>query len=203
MDLCVAQESASDYNNVANVITAQLPESIVRTIQIPNIINLELIMTIATAIHPENSTLCFKLNSSGTGAAQTIFMEGSPHMINVDAPLEVGGKDTSPSPISYVLSSLISSSQVTAQLVAKDFGVELSAFEFAVNANLDTAILIGGAEEGNPNIKDIVLNATIETDISDELFEKIRVETERRCPIYQLFSRSGANISNRWIRQAS
>ncbi len=156
-----------------------------------------------TAIHPENSTLSFNLNSAGTGAAQTIFMEGSPHMINVDAPLMVGGKDASPSPISYVLSSLISSAQVTAQLVAKDFGVELSAFEFTINANLDTAILIGGAEEGNPNIKNIVLKATIETDISDELFEKIRVETERRCPIYQLFSKSGANVRSQWIRQAS
>lgn len=124
-------------------------------------------------------------------------------MINVDAPLMIGGKGEYPCPICYLLSSLISSSQVTAQLVAKDFGVQLNGFEFEINANLDTAILIGGAAKGNPNIHDIILIATIETNISDELFEKIRIETERRCPIFQLFCQSGGNVTTQWIRQAS
>ena len=160
-------------------------------------------MTIKTAILPENTSVTFRLNSAGIGAAQTIFAEGSPHIINVDATRGFGGKDEYPSPIFYVLSSLISCSQVTAQLVANDLGIQLHSFEFDLKANLDTAILFEGAEEGNPNFQDIIIKARIETDTSDDLFEKLKSETERRCPVYQLFTRSGVHIRSHWIRHAS
>jgi putative redox protein len=160
-------------------------------------------MTIAAAIRPKNTSVTFKLNSSGTGATQTIIAEGSPHVINVDARRRFGGNDEYPSPISYVLSSLISCSQVTAQLVADDLGILLHSFEFNLKAKLDTAIFFDGAAEGNPNFQDIIINARIETNTSDDLFEKLKIETERRCPVYQLFSRSGVNIRSQWVRQAS
>jgi len=88
-------------------------------------------------IRPEHTSVTFKLNASGTEAAQTIIAEGSPHIINVDATPRFGGKDAYPSPLSYVLSSLISCSQVTAQLVANDLGITLHSFEFDIKANLD------------------------------------------------------------------
>ena len=160
-------------------------------------------MTIAAAIRPKNTSVTFTLNSSGTGASQTIIAEGSPHIINVDATRRVGGKDEYPSPLSYALSSLISCSQVTAQLVANDLGIKLNSFEFDLKANLDTTILFEGAEEGNPNFQNIIIKARIETNTSDELFEKLKIETERRCPVYQLFSRSGVHIRSQWVRQAS
>lgn len=150
-----------------------------------------------------NTTLTFKLRSSGIGIVQTIFREGSQHAINVEASAVAGGRDEAPSPITYVLSSLLSSLQITAQLVAKDFGVELNDFEFHIEAKLETAVFIDGAEEGNPNIQDIVIQVAIETGMPDELFEKLHLETERRSPIYQLFSKSGTNITSQWTRHAS
>ncbi|NMW22819.1 MAG: hypothetical protein HKK67_14605 [Chlorobiaceae bacterium] len=94
-------------------------------------------MKIAAVIRPKNTSVTFKLNSAGTEATQTIIAEGSPHIIKVDAARGFGGKDEYPSPISYVLSSLISCSQVTAQLVANDLGITLHSFEFDIKANLD------------------------------------------------------------------
>ncbi len=123
-------------------------------------------------------------------------------MIKVDASSEAGGKGTAPSPISYVLSALISSLQVTAQIVAKDFGAELRGLEFDIEASLDTAVFIGGAQEGNPNIQDVIIKAIVETNMSDDLFEKLHSETTRRSPIYQLFFRSGTNITAQWIRRS-
>jgi putative redox protein len=152
----------------------------------------------STTIRPKSTTATFKLYSEGTGVAQTIHPEGSQHVIQVDAAPVFGGKDEHPSPIAYALSALISCSQVTAQLVAKDLDVTLHRFEFDIKADLDTAILVNGATAGNPNFQNIEINAVVETDISDELFEWLRLETERRCPIYQLFLRSGVDITNHW-----
>jgi uncharacterized OsmC-like protein len=149
-------------------------------------------------IQPKTTVATFKLHSSGTGVAQTVQVEGSKHTIQVDAAPAFGGKDEYPSPIAYALSALVSCSQVTAQLVAKDWGITLRHFQFDIQADLDTAILVGGATEGNPNFQTVVINAVVATDISDERFEQLRLETERRCPIYQLFSKSGINLVNHW-----
>jgi uncharacterized OsmC-like protein len=136
----------------------------------------------------------FKLHSKGEGVCQEIQMEGSSHLINVDAAPVFGGKDQYPSPMAYVLGALTPCSQVTAQLVAKDFDIELHSFKFDLAADLDTAILCGGAKEGNPNFQTIDVNAVVETNAPNHVFKKFCKETERRCPLYQLFQRSGSDI---------
>lgn len=141
------------------------------------------------------------MKSKGSGVCQDIQMEGSSHTIHVDAAPVFGGKDQYPSPMAYVLGALISCSQVTAQLVAKDLGIKLGGFEFDLAANLDTAILCGGALEGNPNFQTVDVNAVVETDASDDIFEKFYKETERRCPLYQLFQRSGSKVNYNWSKQ--
>jgi putative redox protein len=151
-----------------------------------------------STIRPKSSVATFQLHSTGTGVAQTIEQAGSDHKIYVDAAPAFGGSDQHPSPIAYALSALISCSQVTAQLVAEDLGLKLRGFEFDLKATLDTAVLVGGALEGNPNFERIEIEATVDTDSSPEQFEQLRLETERRCPIYQLFLRSGVKIANRW-----
>ncbi len=147
---------------------------------------------------PLNSLVTFKLHSKGSGVTQKIQPEGSSHVISVDAAPIFGGEDKSPSPMAYVLGSLISCSQVTAQMVAKDLGIELHRFEFDLSADLDTAILCGGADEGNPNFQNVEVKAVVETETSEDLFKEFYKETERRCPLYQLFSRSGTNIHYEW-----
>jgi putative redox protein len=155
----------------------------------------------STTVRPKSTIATFKLHSQGTGVAQSIQLKDSRHVIHVDAAPVFGGQDTNPSPIAYALSALISCSQVTAQLVAQDLGVKLNGFEFEIQADLDTDVLVNGAAEGNPNFQNVEIHAEIDTDITDELFETLKLETERRCPIYQLFYRSGVNIVNHWSRR--
>ncbi len=147
---------------------------------------------------PNSTMQTFKLHSRGTGVCQEIQQEGSSHVMKVDAAPVFGGKDKYPSPIAYALGGLISCSQVTAQLVAKDFGIKLHSFEFYLTADFDTAILVGGATEGNPNFQNVEVNVIVETDAADPVFKRFYEETERRCPLYQLFARSGAKINYHW-----
>jgi putative redox protein len=155
-----------------------------------------------STLRPKSTTAIFHLHSTGTGVSQVIAQEGSKHQIHVDAAPAFGGNDEYPSPIAYALSALISCSQVTSQLVAKDLGVNLNGFEFDIKAELDTAVLVQGSLDGNANFERIEIQAVVDTDSSTEEFERLRVETERRCPIYQLYLRSGVAITNHWsIRQ--
>jgi uncharacterized OsmC-like protein len=154
----------------------------------------------AVNLNPKATVATFTLASDGVGVAQTVRVGGSAHTFNVDAAPAFGGSDAAPSPIAYALGALISCSQVTGQIAAKALGLSVDRFHFDVNADLDTAILVGGASEGNANFERVIVKALVTTSASDAELRALQIETERRCPIYQLFALSGVDIQTTWTR---
>ncbi|KAL1985142.1 hypothetical protein VTN96DRAFT_8164 [Rasamsonia emersonii] len=144
----------------------------------------------------------FRIDAEGTGVAQTVSVQGSPHKISVDAYPSFGGKDTAPTPLAYSLTSLSSCSQVTGSLVAKDLGIKLGKWQVTVKGDLGTDVLVKG-EQGNANWDNVELQVRVQTDVQgdDAKFQKFAEETERRCPITQLFKRSGAGWKSQWVNE--
>lgn len=152
------------------------------------------------ALTPKKSVVPFVLHGEGAGVAQTLTtVGGTGHVFSTDAYPAFGGSDSAPSPLFYALGALTSCNQVTASLVAKDLGIRLGAWRFEVQGDLDTAVLVKGIE-GNANFDRVVVRATVETDADAEQFARLVAETERRCPISQLFIRSGLEFVNDWSR---
>lgn len=151
------------------------------------------------AIAPKSTVVPFVLEGAGTGVAQHLRVPDSPHAFETDAYPAFGGQDAAPSPLFYALGALTSCNQVTAALVAKDLGIALGAFDFRVQGDLDTAVLVGG-EDGNANFDRVAVTATVESDASPEAFARFVEEVERRCPVSQLFIRSGLDFVNEWTQ---
>lgn len=152
-------------------------------------------------VRPKESLFTFGVSARGTGVAQTVRPAGSTFDIAVDAPGAFGGNDSAPSPISYALASLVSCSQVTAQIVARELGVRLDEFTFELAADLDMAVMVGGSRDANPLFERANVEATIRTNATPEQFATLQAETERRCPIFALFSKSGVDIRATWHRE--
>jgi len=145
------------------------------------------------------STIPFQISGQGQGVAQSIEVKGSPHKISVDAYPSFGGRDAAPSPLAYNLSSLSSCTQVTGSLVAKDHGLKLGTWRVSVHGDLDPKVLVKG-EQGNGNWDAIELRVNVQTDAKDDAaFQKFASETERRCPVTQLFKRSGVKWTSEWV----
>ncbi len=70
-------------------------------------------------------------------------------------------------------------------------------FTFEVQGDLDTAVLVQGAD-GNANFDKVTVRATVESDATEQQFARFVSETERRCPVSQLFVRSGLEFVNEW-----
>lgn len=154
------------------------------------------------ATRPKASVVPFTNHAEGAGVAQKITVGGDAgHVFDVDTYPAFGGADSQPSPLSYVLGALSSCNQITASIVAKELGVTLGEWTFDVQGDLDTAVMVGG-EEGNANFDAVTVRATVQTDADEATFEKLRTETERRCPVTQLFQRSGLEYSSEWTRAA-
>jgi uncharacterized OsmC-like protein len=141
----------------------------------------------------------FVVRGEGSGVAQRVVVPGSPHAFDTDAYPAFGGADEAPSPLFYALGALTSCNQVTAQLVAKDLGIALGRLTFEASGDLDTSVLVG-AHDGDANFRRVVVTATVETDATPEQFEALERETQRRCPVSQLFIRSGLDFDSTWTR---
>ncbi|MBZ5734979.1 OsmC family protein [Nocardioides sp. TRM66260-LWL] len=148
------------------------------------------------SIKPKETVVPFVLEAEGTGVAQTLTVPGS-HVFHTDAYPAFGGKDAAPSPLFYALGALTSCNQVTASIVAKDLGITLGRLEFRVQGDLDTAVFVGGAE-GNANFDRVEVVAKIESDATPEQFAELEREVDRRCPVSQLFRRSGTEFVTNW-----
>lgn len=151
-------------------------------------------------VKPRETVVPFVVHAEGTGVAQKLEAAGDAgHVFHADAYPAFGGADAAPSPLFYALGSLTSCNQVTANLVAKDLGIRLGRFTFEIQGDLDTAVLVAGAE-GNANFERVEVRATVETDADEATFATLVSETARRCPVTQLFERSGLEFVNDWTR---
>jgi len=145
-------------------------------------------------------TVPFTLSAEGTGVAQTLTVGGqNQHVFTADTYPSFGGQDAAPSPLSYALGALTSCNQVTGSIVAGQLGLALGRWTFSVQGDLDPSV-IGAGAEGNANFDRVEVTATVETDASEEDFAKLWAETERRCPVTQLFRRSGLDFVSTWSR---
>lgn len=151
-------------------------------------------------LSPKATVVPFALTATGTGVAQELSVVGGPHQFRTDAYPAFGGKDEAPSPLFYALGALTSCNQVTATLVAKDLGITLGRWHFEVQGDLDTDVLVNGAA-GNANFDKVTVRVRVETDASEDQFASLVSETERRCPVSQLFVRSGVEWDTAWSRE--
>ncbi len=143
----------------------------------------------------------FVVDSTGTGVAQKVTVGGEDgHVFHADTYPAFGGADAAPSPLAYTLGALTACHQITATLVAKDLDIALGAFTFHAQGDLDPSVFVGGAE-GNANFSAVSVVATVETDADEATFDRFVSELERRCPVTQLFQRSGLDFRSSWTRK--
>lgn len=140
----------------------------------------------------------FTLIGNGNGVKQRISIAGSPHQFGAEGHRAFGGTDSSPSPLDYVLGSLISCIQVTSAIIAsQDKDIVLGDWNIDIHANLDNSVLVYG-NEGISNFRDVHLKIDVQTNLDDERFANFTREVERRCPITQLFRGSGVKFTSKW-----
>ena len=141
----------------------------------------------------------FAVSGQGTGVAQTVAVDGADYTIETDAYPAFGGRDEHPSPLAYTLASLSSCNQVTSALVAKELGVTIEHVRFDVAADFNpTTMTTGTHRDGETTFQNLRIDAVIRSDATDEQLQELARETERRCPVSQLFAQAGVTITSNW-----
>jgi uncharacterized OsmC-like protein len=72
-------------------------------------------------------------------------------------------------------------------------------FDVAADFN-PTTMTTGTHRDGETTFQNLRVDAVITTDGTDEQVAQLARETERRCPVSQLFALAGVSITSTWTK---
>ena len=101
----------------------------------------------------------------------------------IDRPPSLGGTDSGPNSLEYLLASLAGCMNVMIHIVAHERGIAVRSLHLTVKGELDPSRMMGQPTENRTGFHAIELIADIDSDASpDELNEVLRL-SELRCPV--------------------
>ncbi len=100
-----------------------------------------------------------------------------------DEPKAIGGEDSAPNPVEYVLATLGECQAITYKVLASLKGIELDGVEIKTKGNIDFRGFLGIDSNVRPGFLDIAYETTV---TSEEEFDKIvrlSKQVESLCPV--------------------
>ncbi len=101
----------------------------------------------------------------------------------VDEPQSLGGGDTGPNPVEYVLGALLGCLNVVVHLVAQEQGVTLTSFTATARGDLDPSKFLGKSMDGRAGYTGVEVDIVVEGDADIAKLEEIVRISETRCPV--------------------
>jgi uncharacterized OsmC-like protein len=142
------------------------------------------------------------LSARNEGGMMTVIDVGEYGAIVTDEPEAHGGTGEGPTPLQTVVGALCGCESVTFNRTAAELGFSYRAIEFEAEFTIDIRGRLGN-ESVRPHFQTVRVQATVETDESEERLREVVEETERRCPVFNLLRDANVNLDMRWLRQTT
>lgn len=136
---------------------------------------------------------------NGTGSGMRLDANAGKHVIAVDEPVTMGGKDSAADPLSTFLAALLACENVMAQIIAKEMEFDLQGISFDVDGSIDIAGLMGNLEI-DPKFQEVTVKAFVTTSESQERINEMREKVDLRCPVFRTIKDAGVPIKNEWVK---
>ncbi|MFW7413476.1 OsmC family protein [Demequina sp. SO4-18] len=101
----------------------------------------------------------------------------------VDEPQSLGGGNTGPNPVEYVLGALLGCLNVVVHLVAREHGVTLTSFKATARGDLDPSKFMGKNMDVRAGYEAIEVTIEVEGDAEPDKLDEIARISESRCPV--------------------
>ncbi|WP_019672186.1 OsmC family protein [Psychrobacter lutiphocae] len=117
--------------------------------------------------------------------------------MTLDEPTELGGTNKGASPVEAAVAALSGCVSIMVSLVAKRMDITVNAVDINADFGLDMRGVMFVAETGNP-FKNINLSVMVDADMTQEQFAKMQDEVRKYCPLHNLFTAAGTEITEDW-----
>ena len=135
------------------------------------------------------------------------------HTIQTDIPLKMGGKDTAPQPVEYLLAALIGCTQATSIYVGRMMKPRLliDRIDFDIHGYRDERGALELPIDTIPSIPARLqcVNGTVKVyfkngmNVRNEELSILAEQTEARCPVANMMHASGCSMEIKWINGSS
>ncbi len=140
----------------------------------------------------------FKIKVAGASQSKArTEMKARGHTLLIDEPVERGGTDLAPSPLETMLASFLACTNVVANIIAEDMGIEIDHIAMDLVGHFDTRGLYDKASVPIP-FPSIELRVGVTTSASAAEIEQLKSALARRCPISVILRKSGSEIVETW-----
>jgi len=101
----------------------------------------------------------------------------------IDEPINLGGKDTGPNPVEYLLFALGGCLGITIQTVAKEMNININSLKINLKGELNPMRFMGKNFSERAGYKNINVEIDMKSNESREKLEELIKKVEERCPI--------------------
>lgn len=115
----------------------------------------------------------------------------------VDEPKHLGGTNEGPNPLEYVLGGLTSCTSVMIGLISKEKEFSYQGVDFKNDGAIDIRGL-QGVDGVSTYFQTVDFDVIIHTDESEARIEELKLEVEKRCPVFNLMKDAGVQITANW-----
>lgn len=127
-----------------------------------------------------------------------------------DEPVELGGKNTGPTPLEATLCALNACTAMIINILRREMKFEVGSLRFETEGRHDvrraemkrTGKLFSEVEPVARHYHKVIQKVYIQTSESDERLEKMRAEVHRLCPLHALLIDAKVDLDFQWIRGA-
>jgi uncharacterized OsmC-like protein len=140
----------------------------------------ELAQQLAAA--PDGDASTWRARTTWTGAFTSASHAREHSSIPSDEPELLGGGDTAPNPVEYVLASLGSCLAVGYAASAAVRGIELRSLDIELSGTIDLRVFLGLAE-GHAGYERIEATARVESDADDAALQQLHEHVVRTSPV--------------------
>lgn len=107
----------------------------------------------------------------------------------VDEPPALGGSNSGPNPVEYLIGAWAGCLNVVVHTVSEERQIDLDSVDIEIHGDLDPRKFLGAAEDVRAGFQEIQVQIDVESNADEETLEALRAEVEERCPV-------GDNIGN-------
>ncbi len=100
-----------------------------------------------------------------------------------DEPEALGGEDSAPNPVEYLLAALATCQEVTYRLYADALGIPVDGISISLDGDLDLRGFLDVEDDVRPGLLAITGTVTIDSPASDADIARLKSVVDRHCPV--------------------
>lgn len=131
---------------------------------------------------PEKAAVAFAVESRQVSGFKSV-VEARQFRLHADEPEDLGGEDSAPNPVEYLLAALATCQEVTYRLYADALRIPLDGVSVKLEGGLDLRGFLGVDDDVRPGFLAITGTVTLVSPASDEELARLKETVDAHCPV--------------------